>query len=41
MPHDLLTTTPELDVCGPRPEATAIDWSQVLQYIEMQVSATE
>jgi D-glycero-D-manno-heptose 1,7-bisphosphate phosphatase len=36
----LLTTMPEPGMCNPRPEATLIDWSEVLQYIEMHVSAT-
>jgi D-glycero-D-manno-heptose 1,7-bisphosphate phosphatase len=36
----LLTTTLELEACDPRPEATVIDWLQVLQYIELHVSAT-
>jgi histidinol-phosphate phosphatase family protein len=36
----LLTTVRGADVCDPRPEATAIDWSAVLQHIERHVSAT-
>jgi D-glycero-D-manno-heptose 1,7-bisphosphate phosphatase len=36
----LLTTTLERDVCDLQPKATAIDWSQVVQYVEMHVSAT-
>jgi D-glycero-D-manno-heptose 1,7-bisphosphate phosphatase len=36
----LLTTMLEPGMCNPRPEATLIDWSEVLRYIEMHVSAT-
>jgi D-glycero-D-manno-heptose 1,7-bisphosphate phosphatase len=36
----LLTTMLEPGMRNPRPEATLIDWSEVLRYIEMHVSAT-
>jgi D-glycero-D-manno-heptose 1,7-bisphosphate phosphatase len=36
----LLTTMPEPDMCDPQPEATVVDWSEVLQYIEMHMSHT-